>query len=58
MTVCWNERRGLGGGHTMGWGGGACDAAARHHIWTLLVSKKALNRKPCLNSLNAKREGF
>ena len=33
MTVCWNERRGLGegGGHTMR-GGGACDAATRHHI--------------------------
>ena len=30
MTVCWNERRGLGGGgHTMGGGG----PATRHHIY-------------------------
>ena len=33
VTVCWEERPGLGGGvvgHTMrggGWGGGGCDAA-------------------------------
>ena len=27
MTVCWNERRGLEEG-----GGGACDAATRHHM--------------------------
>ena len=26
MTVCWNERRSLGGG--IPWGGGACDAAS------------------------------
>ena len=35
MTVCWNERRGLGGGGRgilWGGGGGACDAATRHHI--------------------------
>ena len=30
MTVCWNERRGLGGAYH---GRGACDAATRHHIY-------------------------
>ena len=38
MTVCWNERRGLGGGGIPfggGGGGGACDAATRHHIYPI-----------------------